>query len=140
MKPGIRVIRGPDWRLGNQDGGPGYLGTVVNIHPNNTVLVRWDIGTETICRAGKDGSFDLRLYDNAQIGTLHPTNYCDGEYSTDDPETRLIRGLRWKCLVCQDFDFCNDCYMSNKEEIYQHDQHANINHPFVRYVTPKALA
>jgi E3 ubiquitin-protein ligase mind-bomb len=68
MKPGIRVIRGPDWRLGNQDGGPGYLGTVVNIHPNNTVLVRWDIGTETICRAGKDGSFDLRLYDNAQIG------------------------------------------------------------------------
>lgn len=39
MKPGVRVIRGPDWALGDTDGGLGYLGTVTSIYPNNTVLV-----------------------------------------------------------------------------------------------------
>ena len=68
MEPGIRVLRGPDWCYANQDGGPGCLGTVVKFLSNNRVVVVWDIGTQTTCRAGSQGAFDLRLYDNAQIG------------------------------------------------------------------------
>ncbi|XP_053379617.1 E3 ubiquitin-protein ligase MIB2-like isoform X2 [Mercenaria mercenaria] len=138
MKPGIRVIRGPDWRLGDQDGGPGYLGTVVNIFPNNSVLVKWDIGTETVCRAGQDRAFDLRLYDNAQIGTHQNGWYCDGEYSTErDGKKPTIHGFKWKCLVCKDTDFCTDCYMSDMKGFQQ--QCADTNHPFVRYMTPRSL-
>ena len=37
-----------------------------------------------------------------------------------------LRGVRWKCTVCDDFDLCHDCYMSNK-----HD----LSHVFVRYDT-----
>jgi len=39
MKPGVRVIRGPDWKYGDEDGGSGFLGTIVNIYPNNTAKV-----------------------------------------------------------------------------------------------------
>jgi E3 ubiquitin-protein ligase mind-bomb len=28
LKPGLRVMRGPDWKWGDQDGGEGHLGTV----------------------------------------------------------------------------------------------------------------
>ncbi|XP_053379613.1 E3 ubiquitin-protein ligase mind-bomb-like isoform X2 [Mercenaria mercenaria] len=136
MKPGIRVIRGPDWCLGEQDGGPGYLGTVVNIYPNNSVLVKWDIGTETICRAGLDGAFDLRVYDNAPIGTHQNGWCCDGEYSKKDGGG-TIRGFRWKCLVCKYTDVCTECYMSDKKVYRQ--QCADTKHPFVRYMTPRSL-
>lgn len=126
MKPGIRVIRGPDWRLGDQDGGLGYLGTVVKIYPNNSVLVRWDIGSETVCRAGIDGAFDLRLYDNAQIGVKQCI--CDG--ACLDTNDTTVYGLRWKCLVCEDRDNCTSCYMNTM------DDDICVNHPFARYITP----
>ena len=31
IEPGIRVVRGPDWKWQNQDGGPGNLGTVTKV-------------------------------------------------------------------------------------------------------------
>ena len=48
---GSRVVRGPDWQWGDQDGGPGHVGTVVTIGrvqhvqcPPGTVQVVWDHG------------------------------------------------------------------------------------------------
>lgn len=31
MEVGIRVVRGPDWKWGNQDDGEGHVGTVVEV-------------------------------------------------------------------------------------------------------------
>lgn len=31
MEVGTRVVRGPDWKWGNQDEGEGHVGTVVEI-------------------------------------------------------------------------------------------------------------
>lgn len=71
----MRVVRGLDWKWGNQDDGEGHVGTVVEIGrqgstttPDKTVVVQWDSGTRTNYRTGYQGSFDLLLYDNAQIG------------------------------------------------------------------------
>ena len=49
MEIGLRVVRGPDWMWGDQDGGEGNVGTVVQLGGNNgipdeTVLVYWDSG------------------------------------------------------------------------------------------------
>lgn len=75
LELGVRVVRGPDWEWGNQDGGEGFVGTVVKIgrpgstiSPENTVVVIWDTGIETNYRVGYDGSYDLRLLDNAPAG------------------------------------------------------------------------
>ncbi|XP_069466245.1 E3 ubiquitin-protein ligase MIB2 isoform X2 [Ambystoma mexicanum] len=127
MQVGMRVVRGLDWKWGNQDNGEGNIGTVVEIGrqgspttPDRTVVVQWDHGTRTNYRTGFQGSYDLLLYDNAQIGVRHPNIICDC------CKKHGIRGMRWKCKVCFDYDLCTQCYMNNK-----HD----ASHAFERYET-----
>uniref|UniRef100_A0A8D0CN52 E3 ubiquitin-protein ligase MIB2 n=1 Tax=Sander lucioperca TaxID=283035 RepID=A0A8D0CN52_SANLU len=127
MEVGMRVVRGLDWKWGNQDDGEGHVGTVVEIGrqgstttPDKTVVVQWDSGTRTNYRTGYQGSFDLLLYDNAQIGVRHSNIICDS------CKKHGIMGMRWKCKVCFDYDLCTQCYMNNK-----HD----LSHAFERYET-----
>uniref|UniRef100_A0A8D0GVB4 RING-type E3 ubiquitin transferase n=1 Tax=Sphenodon punctatus TaxID=8508 RepID=A0A8D0GVB4_SPHPU len=127
MQVGMRVVRGVDWKWGNQDNGEGNVGTVVEIGrqgspttPDKTVVVQWDHGTRTNYRTGFQGAYDLLLYDNAQIGVRHPNIICDC------CKKHGIRGMRWKCKVCFDYDLCTQCYMNNK-----HD----LSHAFERYET-----
>lgn len=69
MKCGMRVVRGPDWKWSNQDGGQCHLGTVIGVsRVNTTCMVQWDVGTVTECRAGGEGLADLRIFDNGQTG------------------------------------------------------------------------
>ncbi|XP_069097143.1 E3 ubiquitin-protein ligase MIB2 isoform X5 [Pleurodeles waltl] len=127
MQVGMRVVRGLDWKWGNQDNGEGNIGTVVEVGrqgspttPDRTVVVQWDHGTRTNYRTGFQGAYDLLLYDNAQIGVRHPNIICDC------CKKHGIRGMRWKCKVCFDYDLCTQCYMNNK-----HD----LSHAFERYET-----
>jgi len=78
MELGLRVVRGPDWKWQNQDGGEGHVGTVVEIGkssksntPDKTVVVQWDSGFRTNYRVGYQGFYDLRVYDQAPTG-----EYC----------------------------------------------------------------
>ncbi|OCT72647.1 uncharacterized protein LOC100158387 isoform X2 [Xenopus laevis] len=127
MQVGMRVVRGVDWKWSNQDNGEGSMGTVVEIGrqgspttPDKTVVVQWDHGTRTNYRTGFQGAYDLLLYDNAQTGVRHPNIICDC------CKKHGIRGMRWKCKVCFDYDLCTQCYMNNK-----HD----LSHIFERYET-----
>uniref|UniRef100_A0A2K5PJ42 RING-type E3 ubiquitin transferase n=1 Tax=Cebus imitator TaxID=2715852 RepID=A0A2K5PJ42_CEBIM len=127
VQVGMRVVRGVDWKWGQQDGGEGGVGTVVELGrhgspstPDRTVVVQWDQGTRTNYRAGYQGAHDLLLYDNAQIGVRHPNIICDC------CKKHGLRGMRWKCRVCVDYDLCTQCYMHNKHE---------LAHAFDRYET-----
>ncbi|KAG7253757.1 hypothetical protein CRUP_001111 [Coryphaenoides rupestris] len=127
MEVGMRVVRGLDWKWGNQDDAEGHMGTVVEIGrqgstttPDKTVVVQWDSGTRTNYRTGYQGAYDLLLYDNAQIGVRHSNIICDS------CKKHGIMGMRWKCKVCFDYDLCTQCYMNNK-----HD----LGHAFERYET-----
>uniref|UniRef100_A0A8C5ASF1 RING-type E3 ubiquitin transferase n=1 Tax=Gadus morhua TaxID=8049 RepID=A0A8C5ASF1_GADMO len=127
MEVGMRVVRGLDWKWGNQDDSEGHMGTVVEIGrqgstttPDKTVVVQWDSGTRTNYRTGYQGAYDLLLYDNAQIGVRHSNIICDS------CKKHGIMGMRWKCKVCFDYDLCTQCYMNNK-----HD----LSHAFERYET-----
>lgn len=78
---GMRVVRGPDWRWGEQDGGEGHAGTVVEVGkpgssatPDRTVVVQWDAGSRTNYRTGYQSSFDLCLFDNAPVGEFYIFN------------------------------------------------------------------
>jgi hypothetical protein len=42
-------------------------------------------------------------------GALHPDIFCDGACDA------AVRGLRWKCIACMNFDFCDSCYQSERE-------------------------
>lgn len=63
---GSRVVRGPDWKWGKQDGGDGHLGTVRSFERPGEVLVVWDNGTAANYRCSPN--FDLRILDNGPAG------------------------------------------------------------------------
>ena len=74
---GIRVVRGPDWGRGNEDGGEGYVGTVVaggrvdgaEDGRHDVATVQWDVGGERhVYRCGAGGKYDLRVIDSAPAG------------------------------------------------------------------------
>lgn len=138
LEVGLRVVRGKDWKWGDQDGGEGHAGTVVEIGkpydannagsvpvtgdktPDKTVIVQWDHGPRSNYRVGYHDSYDLLLYDNAPIGVKHPNIICDG------CKRHGIFGIRWKCAQCFDYDLCTQCYMAD-----EHD----LSHTFQRFQT-----
>ena len=63
---GSRIVRGPDWQWGKQDGGDGHVGTVRSFERPGEVLVVWDNGTAANYRCSP--SFDLRVLDNGPAG------------------------------------------------------------------------
>ncbi|XP_045161724.1 E3 ubiquitin-protein ligase MIB2-like [Mercenaria mercenaria] len=118
MEIGLRAVRGPDWKWGNQDDGEGHVGTVVEIgkpgsttSPDKTVVIQWDSGSRTNYRVGYQGAYDLRIFDNAAIGIKHQNIICDG------CKNQGIQGMRWKCTKCHDFDLCTLCYMEDKHDL-----------------------
>lgn len=68
IRPGIRVVRGPNWDWDDQDGGEGYVGTVFDIDPSNFANVLWDNGSKFRYRIGYCNNFDLRILDTAPSG------------------------------------------------------------------------
>ena len=71
---GLRVVRGLDWEWGDQDGGEGHVGTVVEVgEPSvsdrgRAVVVQWDCGERARYRCGVHGKYDLRVIDSAPVG------------------------------------------------------------------------
>lgn len=73
LEVGLKVVRGPDWKWENQDGGEGHVGTVVEVGRSNgtldkQVFVVWDNGVRGNYRIGYSGAYDLRTLDNGSIG------------------------------------------------------------------------
>ena len=66
---GLRVVRGPNWLWGDQDGGEGHVGTVVEVEQDGgSVVVQWDCGNRCRYRCGEEGKYDLRVFDSAPAG------------------------------------------------------------------------
>ena len=57
---GDTVVRGPDWKWENQDGGEGSKGVVTDIKRKGWVIVKWD-KTKHDYRFGAQNAFDLEV-------------------------------------------------------------------------------
>lgn len=92
VKVGLRVVRGPDWKWGNQDGGEGHMGTVVDVKTEETpgeghtsaraVMVQWDTGSRINYRCGIQGQYDLRVFDNGPTGDSHDLQFVCAYYNS----------------------------------------------------------
>ncbi|KAH9372539.1 hypothetical protein HPB48_013049 [Haemaphysalis longicornis] len=76
-RPGQRVVRGPDWWGGDEDGGIDHVGTVVSVfepetgigYASHPIQVKWDAGPLQCYRACcTSGTCDLRLIDAGPSG------------------------------------------------------------------------
>jgi len=61
IQVGCRVIRGPNWKWGNQDGGAGNIGRVFAVR-NGVVEVRWPNGHTNTYRHGAEGAVDVLIH------------------------------------------------------------------------------
>ena len=69
LQAGLRVVRGPSWSWGDQDGGEGHVGTVVEVgQDGGSAVVQWDCGNRCRYRCGEEGKYDLRVFDSAPAG------------------------------------------------------------------------
>ncbi len=70
LRVGARVVRGPDWKWDEQDGGAGSMGTVV-ASPSAEVWARvqWDNGTVNTYRWGHEGAMDLVVVSEGEAVT-----------------------------------------------------------------------
>uniref|UniRef100_A0A673K4S7 E3 ubiquitin-protein ligase MIB1 n=1 Tax=Sinocyclocheilus rhinocerous TaxID=307959 RepID=A0A673K4S7_9TELE len=116
---GARVIRGPDWKWGKQDGGEGHVGTVRSFESPEEVVVVWDNGTAANYRSS--GAYDVRILDSAPTGIKHDGTMCD------TCRQQPIIGIRWKCAECTNYDLCTTCYHGDKH---------HLRHRFYRITTP----
>ncbi|XP_067936875.1 E3 ubiquitin-protein ligase MIB1-like [Watersipora subatra] len=116
---GSRVIRGPDWKWGKQDGGEGHIGTIRNFESPEEVVVVWDNGTAANYRCSDQ--YDLRIVDTSSTGLKHDGTLCD------TCRAQPIFGIRWKCAECSNYDLCSTCYHSDKH---------NLRHRFFRLSAP----
>ncbi|XP_054644739.1 E3 ubiquitin-protein ligase HERC2 isoform X2 [Dunckerocampus dactyliophorus] len=62
MKIGTRVMRGVDWKWGDQDGPSPGLGRVIGeLGEDGWIRVQWDTSSTNSYRMGKEGKYDLKL-------------------------------------------------------------------------------
>lgn len=75
MRIGVRVVRGVDWKWAEQDGGEGFVGTVVDLPVTapKTAQVQWDVKSAMNYRAGYCNQYDLRVFDSAPSGKMNST-------------------------------------------------------------------
>lgn len=71
----------------------------------------------------------VSLYQSASPAVVHHGIYCDSPLCTNQDTQTYIQGVRYKCVVCSDTDFCASCEAS---PLSTH----NKSHPLVKFKTP----
>jgi next-to-BRCA1 protein 1 len=95
----------------------------------------WDYCSECIQKAGSSHPHHrfVPIYDPLSVGpawgTRHCGIYCDGPLCKNKNNTSYIEGVRYKCAVCHDTDFCANC------EAHPTNKH-NHTHPLIKLKTP----
>ncbi|CAC5382190.1 MIB [Mytilus coruscus] len=123
IAPGLRVVRGRDWKWSDQDGGEGHLGTIQEISgmrktscPDKCAAVLWDNGYRNTYRIGFENSYDLRIYDNAGVaGNRHQGMKCT-EVTCEEEEDDIM-GYVWQCISNPEVTLCNNCYHADKGDV-----------------------
>ncbi|KAF2773768.1 hypothetical protein EJ03DRAFT_323150 [Teratosphaeria nubilosa] len=69
------------------------------------------------------------LPDQVQPAVRHYGIYCDGPLCMSKSDQSYITGVRYKCAVCHDTDFCASCEALPLN-------HHNRTHPLIKFKTP----
>lgn len=95
----------------------------------------WDFCGECHGKASVDhpGHRFVPIYDTLgnqpRVYQVHYGIFCDGPLCKDKPAQSYISGVRYKCAVCDDVDFCANC------EAHPTLSH-NHTHPLVKFKSP----
>ncbi|ESO89418.1 hypothetical protein LOTGIDRAFT_218809 [Lottia gigantea] len=92
MKIGVRVMRGVDWKWGDQDGPPPGLGRVIGeLGEDGWIRVQWDTGSTNSYRMGKERKYDLKLAEPPELPDNDEEEDEDSESAESKHPTSLVR-------------------------------------------------
>lgn len=94
---GARVVRGPDWKWGKQDGGEGHVGTVRSFESPEEVVVVWDNGTAANYRCS--GAYDVRILDSAPTGNFASSGFVPQSVEVLLQQSQTEHVMCWFCLA-----------------------------------------
>ncbi|XP_052823212.1 uncharacterized protein LOC106877781 isoform X1 [Octopus bimaculoides] len=110
LKPGVYVMRGPHWKWGNQDGGIGSLGTIIDHRTlNGWVSVKWDSGHTNLYRVGFQNSCDLVIVD-------HNYTQCIVQPQNNTFNTAFIFPSDKTFLNSKIFNYCQRKIVSSRSD------------------------
>ncbi|VDH98864.1 Hypothetical predicted protein [Mytilus galloprovincialis] len=119
---GCRVVRGGDWRYGDDDGGFGTMGTVLNVKPEGRAVVRWDSKKMGIYKMGYNGFCEIMVVDES-------STYGDEQIPFTDLEGRSQN---------ESFTYSNSWNQAKDTDSNGEDMHSQINVPAVGHETKNA--
>ena len=68
VRTGMKVIRGPDWNWGDQDGCSGSSGVIIGaVDSEGWVPVRWSNGSSNKYRVGANDKYDLKFSSTSNV-------------------------------------------------------------------------
>ncbi|KAK6172413.1 hypothetical protein SNE40_016067 [Patella caerulea] len=89
MKIGVRVMRGVDWKWGDQDGPPPGLGRVIGeLGEDGWIRVQWDTGSTNSYRMGKERKYDLKLAEPPELPDNDEDEEDESESDKCKPESK----------------------------------------------------
>ncbi|XP_021378315.1 E3 ubiquitin-protein ligase HERC2-like isoform X2 [Mizuhopecten yessoensis] len=89
MKIGMRVVRGVDWKWGDQDGPPPSMGRVIGeLGEDGWIRVQWDTGSTNSYRMGKEGKYDLKLAEPPEMPDNDEDEDEELDIDSNKPESR----------------------------------------------------
>ncbi|KAF7266968.1 hypothetical protein GWI33_019752 [Rhynchophorus ferrugineus] len=92
MKIGTKVVRGADWKWGDQDGNPPSEGRIIGeLGDDGWIRVEWSNGTTNSYRMGVEGKYDLTL--------ASPPSPVTSESETDESYERSSQIIKDNQLI-----------------------------------------
>ena len=89
MKIGSRVVRGQDWKWGDQDGAS--EGRVIGeLGDDGWIRVQWDNGSTNSYRMGKEGKYDLKLAEPPQQSESDTETESEEDDGTSEGRVELL--------------------------------------------------
>lgn len=96
MKIGTKVVRGVDWKWGDQDGPPPSTGRLIgDVGADGWIRVQWDSGSTNSYRMGKEGKYDLKLAEPPEM----PDNDEDEDDEISNKELKNIQSKHPNALI-----------------------------------------
>ncbi|KAK7097783.1 E3 ubiquitin-protein ligase HERC2-like isoform X3 [Littorina saxatilis] len=101
MKIGTLVVRGVDWKWGDQDGPPPGIGRVIGeLGEDGWIRVQWENGGSTNSyRMGKEGKYDLKLAQPPEMPENEDEEEEESESEKAKPESKHPTSLIRKSTV-----------------------------------------
>eukprot|EP00118_Oscarella_pearsei_P022140 m.252836 g.252836 ORF g.252836 m.252836 type:complete len:3992 (+) comp40356_c1_seq2:177-12152(+) len=94
---GVRIVKGRDWKWGEQDGPAPGEGTVVQEVTDGWVRIQWDTGTMNSYRMGAGDKYDLQVSSGKKE---NEDTEVDKDRLRVEPEMSEPNGLMRNCAVC----------------------------------------